>query len=106
MLVAGASGSGKTTLMRCINGLIPRSYTGIIEGDIKLFGTPIDELSMSELSQTVGTLLQDPERQIVSSHVLNEVAFGLENLAWEREKIIARVDKTLDFLNISNLIAL
>jgi energy-coupling factor transport system ATP-binding protein len=33
MLVAGASGSGKTTLMRCINGLIPRSYTGIIEGD-------------------------------------------------------------------------
>jgi len=103
MLVAGASGSGKTTLMRCINGLIPRSYTGIIEGDVKLFGTSIDELSMSELSQTVGTLLQDPERQIVSSHVLNEVAFGLENLAWEREKIIARVDETLDFLNISNL---
>ncbi len=103
MLVAGASGSGKTTLMRCINGLIPRSYTGTIAGDVKLFGTSIDELSMSELSQTVGTLLQDPERQIVSSHVLNEVAFGLENLAWEREKIIARVDETLDFLNISNL---
>ena len=103
MLVAGASGSGKTTLMRCINGLIPRSYTGTIAGDVKLFGTPIDELSMSELSQTVGTLLQDPERQIVSSHVLNEVAFGLENLAWERKKIIQRVDETLDFLNISHL---
>ena len=103
MLVAGASGSGKTTLMRCINGLIPRSYTGIIEGEIELFGTPIDDLSMSELSQTVGTLLQDPERQIVSSYVVNEVAFGLENLAWERKKIIERVDETLDFLNISFL---
>ncbi|MEN8171944.1 MAG: ABC transporter ATP-binding protein [Chloroflexota bacterium] len=103
MLVAGASGSGKTTLMRCINGLIPRSYTGIIAGEVNLFGTPIDQLSMSELSQTVGTLLQDPERQIVASYVLNEVAFGLENLAWEREKIIQRVDETLAFLNISNL---
>ena len=103
MLVAGASGSGKTTLMRCINGLIPRSYTGTIEGDIELFGTSINDLSMSELSQTVGTLLQDPERQIVSSYVLNEVAFGLENLAWERERIIERVNETLDFLNISFL---
>lgn len=103
MLVAGASGSGKTTLMRCINGLIPRSYTGNISGEIKLFGTPIEEMSMAELSQTVGTLLQDPERQIVSSFVLNEVAFGLENLAWERDEIITRVDETLDFLHISHL---
>lgn len=103
MLVAGASGSGKTTLMRCINGLIPRSYRGVIEGDVCIFGTSIDELSMSDLSQRVGTLLQDPERQIVSSHVMNEVAFGLENLAWERERIIERVNETLDFLNISFL---
>ena len=43
MLVAGASGSGKTTLMRCINGLIPRSYTGSLQGEITLFGTSIDE---------------------------------------------------------------
>lgn len=103
MLVAGASGSGKTTLMRCINGLIPRSYTGTIEGSISLFGTPIEDLSMAELSQTVGTLLQDPERQVVASFVLNEVAFGLENLAWEREDIIKRVDETLEFLRISHL---
>jgi len=103
MLVAGASGSGKNTLMRCINGLIPRSYTGALEGAVELFGTPIHDLSMSELSQTVGTLLQDPERQIVSSYVLNEVAFGLENLAWERKKIIERVDETLEFLNITPL---
>jgi energy-coupling factor transport system ATP-binding protein len=89
--------------MRCINGLIPRSYRGVLEGEIKLFGTPITEMEMSDLSQQVGTLLQDPERQIVSSHVMNEVAFGLENLAWERERIIERVDETLDFLNISFL---
>lgn len=103
MLVAGASGSGKTTLMRCINGLIPRSYTGKISGEIELFGTPIDDLDMAELSQTVGTLLQDPERQVVASYVINEVAFGLENLAWSREDILKRVDETLEFLKIPHL---
>ena len=103
MLVAGASGSGKTTLMRCINGLIPRSYRGKLSGEVKLFDTPIGELSMAQLSQTVGTLLQDPERQVVASFVLNEVAFGLENLAWSREDILKRVDESLAYLNISHL---
>ncbi|MBN2501406.1 MAG: ABC transporter ATP-binding protein, partial [Anaerolineales bacterium] len=103
MLVAGASGCGKTTLMRCVNGLIPRSYTGKLEGEIELFGKPTTSMSMAELSQTVGTILQNPERQIVASYVLNEVAFGLENLAMSRDEILARVDKALDYLGILDL---
>jgi energy-coupling factor transport system ATP-binding protein len=58
---------------------------------------------MSELSQMVGTLLQDPERQIVSSYVLNEIAFGLENLAMTIEEIMPRVDEVLDYLDILHL---
>ena len=61
ILLAGSSGCGKTTLMRCINGLIPRVYTGNLEGEIYLYGKPASHLSMADLSQTVGTLLQDPE---------------------------------------------
>jgi len=80
MLVAGTSGCGKTTLMRCINGLIPRSYRGELTGTIQIFGEDAHGMGMAALSQKVGTLLQDPERQIVGSFVLNEVAFGLENL--------------------------
>lgn len=103
LLLAGASGSGKTTLMRAINGLIPRTYRGEIQGDIRIFGKPAYEMSMAELSQQVGTLLQDPERQIVASYVLNEVAFGLENLGLPREEILARVDETLSYLKIAHL---
>jgi energy-coupling factor transporter ATP-binding protein EcfA2 len=103
LLLAGASGSGKTTLMRCINGLIPRTYHGEAQGEISVFGQPVREMSMAQLSQVVGTLLQDPERQIVASYVLNEVAFGLENLGLPRDEILRRVDETLTYLNIFHL---
>ncbi|MEN4042595.1 MAG: ABC transporter ATP-binding protein, partial [Anaerolineaceae bacterium] len=103
LLVAGASGSGKTTLMRAINGLIPRTYRAEVSGDIHVFGKPVQKLTMAQLSQQVGTLLQDPERQIVSSHVISEVAFGMENLSLPRHEILARVDEILAYLGISHL---
>jgi energy-coupling factor transporter ATP-binding protein EcfA2 len=103
LLIAGASGCGKTTLMRCINGLIPRTYQGDLKGEISIFGKLVSDIQMPELSQRVGTILQDPERQIVGSYVLNEVAFGLENLGLPREEILDRVDETLRFLDISHL---
>lgn len=102
-LVAGSSGSGKTTLMRAINGLIPRTYRAEVSGTVCIYGQPVAKLGMAELSQMVGTLLQDPERQIVGSHVQNEVAFGLENLGLPREEIIERTDEVLEYLGILHL---
>lgn len=103
MLIAGASGCGKTTLMRCINGLIPYTYHGEISGDIQLFGKSVFSMEMAEISQTVGTLLQDPERQILGSYVMNEVAFGLESLGYPQEQIFPRVEQTLERLGIAHL---
>lgn len=103
LLLAGASGSGKTTLIRCLNGLIPRSYKGELSGKITIHGQEIASLSLARISQLVGTVLQDPERQILGYRVRNEVAFGLENLGLPRPVIHQRIDEALEALGISHL---
>ncbi len=103
LLVAGASGCGKTTLIRCINGLIPRSYKGEVSGRILIHGQETLGWPLSRISQHVGTVLQDPERQILGIRVLNEVAFGLENLGLPRDEILQRADEALERLNIVHL---
>ena len=103
LLLAGASGSGKTTLIRCINGLIPRSYKGEVSGRVLVNGQEAKGLPLARISQMVGTALQDPERQILGTRVRNEVAFGLENLSLSRAEIRQRIDEALAALGISHL---
>jgi energy-coupling factor transport system ATP-binding protein len=70
---------------------------------IRLHGQEVQGMPLSAVSQIVGTVLQDPERQILGTRVRNEVAFGLENLALERSEIIERIDEALNYLGIPHL---
>jgi energy-coupling factor transport system ATP-binding protein len=103
LLIAGPSGCGKSTLLRCLNGLIPATYRGDLQGGIRIGGVDARELSLAEIGRIAGTVLQDPERQIVASHVFEEVAFGLENLGLSVEEIFRRVDETLADLRLAHL---
>ena len=103
VLLAGSSGCGKTTLMRCVNGLIPHTYQGYMQGEIELYGKPIKGMGLAEISKHVGTLLQDPERQILGTYVINEVCFGLESQGMPREEMIQKAEKALERLHITHL---
>jgi len=100
MLIAGPSGCGKSTLLKCLNGLIPHSYSGDLKGEIRLEGRPIGGLSLRDLAQHVGTMLQDPDKQIVGSTVEQEVAFGMENLNTPRPEMRRRIHEVLKQLHL------
>ena len=87
LLVAGPSGCGKSTLIRAINGLIPHAYPGDLEGSVRLAGRPTTELKLRDIALSVGTVLQDPAKQIVGATVEAELAFGPENLGVPRAEI-------------------
>jgi energy-coupling factor transporter ATP-binding protein EcfA2 len=100
MLIAGPSGCGKSTLLKCLNGLIPHSYAGTLTGEIQLEGRSIRGLSLRELARYIGTMLQDPDKQIIGSTVEQEIAFGMENLHTPRAEMRMRIHEVLTRLHL------
>ena len=100
VLIAGPSGSGKSTLAHCINGLIPFSYKGSIEGSMTLKGMTQFK-SIYEISQYVGTILQDQDCQFVGLTVGEDVAFAHENDRVAVEQMRQAVAEALEAVDMS-----
>jgi len=93
VLITGPSGAGKTTLIRCINGLIPHFFRGIMEGDVIVDGVNTRETTVAYLSSKIGTVFQDPSELLISPTVEDEIAFGLENFGYPVDEIERRIEK-------------
>ena len=102
VLIAGPSGCGKSTLVNCINGLIPFSYKGEIKGSLKIKGEESSSLSISRISNTVGTVLQDSDAQFIGMTVLEDIAFALENECVVKEEMMERVHRAAKIVDISD----
>ena len=79
VLLCGASGCGKTTLTRLVNGLIPHFFEGNISGKATVKGLNVAETEISSLSDSVGTVFQNPRTQFFNTDTDSEIVFGLEN---------------------------
>ena len=101
VLIAGPSGCGKSTLVNCINGLIPFSYKGETKGSLKIKGVESSSQSISRISNTVGTVLQDSDAQFIGMTVLEDIAFALENECVVKEEMVERVRRAADIVDIS-----
>jgi energy-coupling factor transport system ATP-binding protein len=104
VLVAGPSGCGKSTLIRAINGLIPHAYPGELTGAVRVEGESSLELKLRDIARTVGTVLQDPAKQIVGATVEAELAFGPENLGTPRQAIRERLREVAARAGIESLL--
>lgn len=101
--ITGPAGAGKSTLALCLNGVIPHFQDGDFYGEVVVDGKDTVDNTCASLACSIGSVFQDPEAQIVSPVVEEEIAFGLENLNVPREEMRKRVEESLELAGISHL---
>ncbi|WP_267189877.1 ABC transporter ATP-binding protein [Microbacterium schleiferi] len=95
VLLLGPSGSGKSTLSLAMNGLIPHAVPAALTGRVEVAGMDAATHSVAQLSTQVGIVFQDPDAQLVTGTLLDEVAFGPENLRLPAAEVLARAESAL-----------
>ncbi len=97
----GGNGAGKTTLCQLLTGIIPKSGGGKLLGTVEIAGLNSVKHSLSELSTHVGIVLDDPETQLFTANVYEEVAFGAENIEMDPDEIRERVKWALEVVRMT-----
>ncbi|MHB9034344.1 MAG: energy-coupling factor ABC transporter ATP-binding protein [Anaerolineae bacterium] len=87
----GASGAGKTTLCLTLSGVIPHLVGGDMQGRVLVDGNDTRDTYPAAMVDTIGIIYQDPDSQLFSPTVEEEIAFGLENIGLEPQEISERI---------------
>jgi energy-coupling factor transport system ATP-binding protein len=100
-VVLGPADAGKTTLARIIAGLVPRFSGGHLSGSIELRGVDVRGEKPYTLMDRVGVVAQDSDEQIFTTRCDTEVAFALESLGLPRQRIVEKVETSLQVMGLS-----
>lgn len=104
VLIAGPSGSGKSTLGSCLNGIVPFSKEGGFKGTLTVKNIEPYESSIFEISNLVGTVLQDQDGQFIGLSVGEDVSFIDENNLIPQSEMIKNTEKALKEVGMENFI--
>ena len=96
LAIMGQNGAGKTTLVKHFNGLLKPT-----QGEILVDGVSTRDISVAKLSRKVGFVFQNPDHQLFSETVEDEIAFALKNFGFEPEVIEKQVEWALNLLDIT-----
>lgn len=94
--IVGPNGSGKSTLARLINGLLLPHEGHVYVNE----WCTQDEQERWNIHQHIGMIFQNPENQMVATTVLDDVAFGLENLGVPSQQMMIRIESALKAVNM------
>lgn len=103
VVLTGPSGCGKSTLCSALCGLIPEVIKGTVSGSIEVYGKSTAGKPVSELSQIIGMVFQNPDDQLICPTVEDEIAFAVENMCVEPDEIRRLVDEQLKYFKIEHL---
>ena len=104
VLILGPSGSGKSTLAQCLNGIIPNIHKGQAKGQVRIDGQDIFKQSIYDKSQSVSTVLQDPDGQFIGLTVAEDLAFALENDCANQSEMKDKVALWAERLDLTSLL--
>ena len=100
VLLLGPSGSGKSTLTLALNGLIPHTLPATMTGTVEVGGLDTAITPTPQLSTRVAMVFQDPDAQIVTGTLYDEVAFGPENLLLPLAEVERRTEEALRLVGL------
>ena len=104
-LIAGATGSGKTTLLKVINRLIPNYSPGDFQGQVLINKIDVTNQKPHQLAEVVGYVPQSPDESFVAQNVIDELAFGMEQLGVTPNEMRQRIDAIAARLGIAHLLS-
>lgn len=99
-LLAGFSGSGKSTVLSILTGIIPNLTGGNLKGSVFVDGQDISGKKINSICKKVALVMQNAEVQIIHDTVEDEIAFGMENFAFEKHKMEEQIEKSCKMLNL------
>lgn len=94
--IMGQNGAGKTTFIKHFNGLLKPS-----SGSVKVDGVETTKTSVAALARNVGFVFQNPDHQLFSETVEEEIAFALKNFGFDKETIEKRITWALNLLSLT-----
>jgi len=100
VVVMGRTGAGKSTLAKCINRTVPAFQGGELSGRVRVLGRDLEGCQVGDLAGQVGLVLQDFEAQLFATDVVQEIAFGLEQLGLGQEEMHRRVHRALELVGL------
>ena len=101
VLVTGPTGCGKSTLLKVISGIIPLESSGRFSGSVMVDSLETRQSSLPELARKVGLVFQSPNDQLCASTVMDEVAFGPQNLGLGQDEVNRRLQWALEQVGLS-----